>query len=89
MCRHVNFPLTKKLHSCQFLGMTLSQFLDQRGAAVRIARQLGVAASTVSRWASRRVPAARVQDLARVTGIPARKLRPDLAAAFKPKALRK
>jgi DNA-binding transcriptional regulator YdaS (Cro superfamily) len=70
--------------------MSFSEHLRRPGVtAVSIARQMGVSHTSVLRWASRRVPAARVQDLARVTGIPARKLRPDLAAAFKPKAPRK
>jgi len=63
-------------------GMTLSQYLEQRGAASKVARALKIQHSTVSRWARNRVPADRVQDVARVTGIPAAELRPDLAQAF-------
>jgi len=63
--------------------MTFSQFLERRGVAVRIAQQMGVAHSTVLRWGQRRVPAARLPELARVTGIPARDLRPDLAHLLK------
>jgi DNA-binding transcriptional regulator YdaS (Cro superfamily) len=47
-----------------------------------VAARLGVAHSTVLRWAERGVPPHRVADVARVTGIPAAELRPDLAAAF-------
>jgi DNA-binding transcriptional regulator YdaS (Cro superfamily) len=38
--------------------------------------------STVLRWAANRVPADRVEAVARATGIDAGVLRPDLAKAF-------
>ena len=63
--------------------MTFAQFLEQRGVAVRIAQQLGVAHSTVWRWGQSRVPVTRLPELSRVTGIPARDLRPDLAHLLK------
>jgi transcriptional regulator with XRE-family HTH domain len=43
-----------------------------------LARLLGVDRSTVLRWEERRIPAERVLDVERVTGIPRDKLRPDL-----------
>ena len=63
--------------------MSLKNLLTKRGTAARIAEQLGVAHSTVMRWSTRRVPASRLGELSRVTGIPAGKLRPDLASAFR------
>jgi DNA-binding transcriptional regulator YdaS (Cro superfamily) len=61
----------------------LATFLALKGnTAVALARALAVNHATVLRWASGRVPASRVADVARVTGLPASDLRPDLAAAF-------
>lgn len=53
--------------------------LYERGLnAARLARLLGVDKATTSRWVTRRVPAERVADVERVTGIPREVLRPDL-----------
>jgi DNA-binding transcriptional regulator YdaS (Cro superfamily) len=61
----------------------LKEYLEvTRGAASALARSLGVSPSTVTRWAASQVPAARVADVARATGIGADQLRPDLARAF-------
>jgi len=46
-----------------------------------LARALRVNRSTVLRW-QKRVPANRLLDIERVTGIPRHRLRPDLAALF-------
>lgn len=63
--------------------MTLADHLKERGVtATSIAARLGVAHTTVIRWAERGVPAQRVADVSAATGIPAAELRPDLAAAF-------
>ena len=43
-----------------------------------LARTLGVNKSTITRWASGRVPAERVLDVERITGVPRHALRPDL-----------
>uniref|UniRef100_UPI003BAA0ACF YdaS family helix-turn-helix protein n=1 Tax=Stappia sp. TaxID=1870903 RepID=UPI003BAA0ACF len=43
-----------------------------------LALRLSVDKSTVMRWERRRVPANRVLDLERITGIPRQDLRPDL-----------
>ncbi|WP_082652277.1 YdaS family helix-turn-helix protein [Aureimonas sp. AU12] len=43
-----------------------------------LARRAGVHKTTVLRWEDRRVPAERVADLERLTGIPRSALRPDL-----------
>lgn len=45
-----------------------------------LARLLKISSASVAQW--RQIPAGRVADVARITGIPAAELRPDLAAAF-------
>lgn len=47
---------------------------------IEVARGLGVNKATISRWKA--CPPDRVSEVARVTGIPAHRLRPDLAEAF-------
>ena len=49
---------------------------DQSAAA--LARLIGVNRSTFLRWEDRRVPAERVLDVERITGVPRHALRPDL-----------
>lgn len=44
--------------------------------SIRISREIGITHGAVSQW--RRVPAERVIDVERVTGIPREALRPDL-----------
>lgn len=46
------------------------------GSVSALARALGITHSAVSQW--RKVPAERVIDVERATGIPREKLRPDL-----------
>ncbi|MBK1656867.1 helix-turn-helix domain-containing protein [Paracraurococcus ruber] len=59
--------------------MTLAEYLAQpKVTSVAVARRLGVAHSTVLRWAERRVPADRVRPLAAITGLHPHELRPDL-----------
>lgn len=48
----------------------------ERGMMARVARGLGVRSSAVAVWA--RVPAERVVEVERITGIPREQLRPDL-----------
>ncbi|MFH5924576.1 helix-turn-helix domain containing protein [Roseomonas xinghualingensis] len=61
----------------------LAEYLSRPSVtAVALGAELNVSHSTVLRWAAGRVPADRVVDVSRVTGIPAAQLRPDLAAAF-------
>ncbi|MFN7185967.1 MAG: transcriptional regulator [Pseudomonadota bacterium] len=49
---------------------------QERGAKSRLARELGVTPGAVNQW--RRVPAERVVEVERITGIPREQLRPDL-----------
>ena len=51
----------------------------ERGRRTALAAALGIRASAISQWD--RVPAERVLDVERVTGIPRHDLRPDLYPA--------
>jgi DNA-binding transcriptional regulator YdaS (Cro superfamily) len=48
---------------------------------IDLSRGLGVDKATVTRWAQKRVPAERVVEIERLTGIPRNALRPDLYPA--------
>lgn len=50
--------------------------IDSVGGPTRLATLLDITQGAVSQW--RRVPSGQVHRVARVTGIPAEKLRPDL-----------
>lgn len=63
--------------------MSIQQRLRESGVKqADIARELGVSEGTVSKWLAGLLPADRLADFARVTGIPAAELRPDLARVF-------
>jgi len=56
----------------------LAKLLNDRGLRlIDLARKIDVDKGTVTRWAQKGIPAARVLDVERVTGIPRQKLRPD------------
>jgi DNA-binding transcriptional regulator YdaS (Cro superfamily) len=57
-----------------------SHFKQHRGLKVRVARELGITHGAVSQWlaAGRGIPATRVLDVERVTGISRHELRPDI-----------
>ena len=74
-CKLRNYPGMKKP-----LLQILLHNRDLR--MVDLARRLGVDKATVTRWARKGVPAERVADIVRVTGIPAADLRSDLATVF-------
>ena len=48
---------------------------------IDVAKAANVDKATVSRWARRRIPAERVVDVERITGIPRHELRPDIFGA--------
>ena len=55
------------------------ELLKRRGLkAKQVAKELGVSEPAVSHWSRSRVPAERVIDIERVTGISRHDLRPDL-----------
>jgi DNA-binding transcriptional regulator YdaS (Cro superfamily) len=65
--------------------MNLTDLLKGRGLRlIDLARTLGVDKATTTRWAQNGVPAERVGDVVRATGIPATEIRPDLASVFTP-----
>ena len=53
------------------------EFVSRYGAKAELARQLGITHAAVNQWGDR-VPAERVVDVERITGIPREALRPDL-----------
>jgi DNA-binding transcriptional regulator YdaS (Cro superfamily) len=55
-------------------GMDLIR--DRRGLIAKIAKGLNIHASAISMWA--KVPAERLPDVERITGIPRHDLRPDI-----------
>jgi len=59
---------------------TIEHVLSAAGGAPALAAALGIHRTAVLRW--KRVPAARVLDVSRITNIPPEKLRPDLAEIF-------
>lgn len=58
--------------------MGLHDFLEQRGAATRLAREIGITHSAVFQWLHKGVPAQRVLAVERITGISRHVLRPDI-----------
>ena len=54
----------------------LAAVLKKRGAAVRIASELGITPQAINGWS--RVPANRVIDVERITGVPRHVQRPDV-----------
>lgn len=54
---------------------------EERGRAVRLAEKLHVTPGAVTQWADKQVPAERLFQIARHTGIPVEKLRPDVVKA--------
>jgi DNA-binding transcriptional regulator YdaS (Cro superfamily) len=54
----------------------LAKIRTTKGMATKIAVGLKISRGSVSRW--RRVPAERVVDVEKITGIPREELRPDL-----------
>lgn len=61
----------------------LPKLLRNRGLRlIDLARLLHVDKATVTRWSKKEIPAERLADIVRVTGIAATDLRPDLASVF-------
>lgn len=53
-------------------------FIQAAGGIDRLMKDLGVSRRTLFSWRATRIPAARVPDISRITGIPRHELRPDL-----------
>lgn len=59
--------------------ITVRQIINNWGGAVKLATALGLPIQTVYSWINRdTVPARRVLDIARLTGVARHKLRPDI-----------
>lgn len=68
----------------------LRTYLDAPGVVpAKVAAELEIDRVTLWRWAASGVPAKRLSDAARITGIPAAVLRPDIAAHFASKPKRR
>lgn len=60
----------------------------KRGSLAAISKTLGVHVASVMRWADGRVPAERVLDVERATGISRHDLRPDIYPLARPARVR-
>jgi DNA-binding XRE family transcriptional regulator len=61
----------------------LRQYRDEADLSLQaLALAIGVNKTTVRWWEKRGVPAGRLREVERVTGIPRHRLRPDLASLF-------
>lgn len=61
------------------MNVPLAQALrDRKIRLADLARELSVNKSTATRWSKRRVPAERVLEIERFTGVPRHELRPDI-----------
>ncbi len=61
------------------MSSPLTDYLgEERGRLTKLADTLGINRVTLYRWAKSAVPAEKVVEIERVTGIPRRQLRPDL-----------
>jgi transcriptional regulator with XRE-family HTH domain len=64
-------------------NVDLPKLLRDRGMSLTdLARSMNVDKATATRWAQRHIPPERLQEVSRITGIPVRDLRPDLAGIF-------
>lgn len=61
------------------MTLTGMDAVKDRMSLARLAREIGITRGAVAQW--RQVPAERMGDVARVTGIPMETLRPDLFKA--------
>ena len=60
----------------------LNRLLEEKGLRLSdLARKLGVNKSSVTLWGLRRIPAERVLEIEKFTGIPRHELRPDIYPA--------
>lgn len=67
----------------------IDQAIEKLGSQTALAHELGVRPQAVQKWkAQRRVPAERVLDVERVSGVPRGALRPDLYPDERPKRKR-
>lgn len=58
----------------------VTKAIEAAGNATKLARALGITRAAVCQW--KKIPPKRLADVARLTGLPAAELRPDLANVF-------
>lgn len=65
----------------RFFNQAVTDAIDRAGGRVRVADQMGISYQSVHEWYSgeRRIPGRRCHALARMAGVDAESLRPDLA----------
>lgn len=61
------------------MDISIKEIANQAGGVVALSLKLGLSRGAVSQWKT--VPLNRVSDVARITGIPRDKLRPDVFGA--------
>jgi DNA-binding transcriptional regulator YdaS (Cro superfamily) len=54
----------------------IAHWIEAKGNLARLAKELGIAHQSIYSWS--RIPAERVIDVERITGIPRHELRPDI-----------
>jgi hypothetical protein len=64
------------------LATAAREACDAVGGAAKLAKAFDLQPSAITHWRQHGIPAGRVAEVSRLTGIPAAKLRPDLAATF-------
>ena len=76
------------MHYAAMSVTALDRAIQTTGGAEAFAEAVGVSRRTVFNWKAVRIPADRVPDVERITGIPRHELRPDLwdAPAAQPSA---
>ena len=60
---------------------SFSRAIAAAGSQQTLARALGITQQALSQWKRRRIPAERVLDVERITGVPRHDLRPDIYPA--------
>jgi DNA-binding transcriptional regulator YdaS (Cro superfamily) len=60
--------------------MSFDEIIARAGGVVALSRATGIKPSTISKWRGAKggIPAERVPEVSRITGIPRHELRPDL-----------
>lgn len=67
--------------------MEIEQIIEAGGGVAKLAHALALKHTSIIGWRRRgSIPAERVSDVARVTGLKPSEIRPDLAATFAPPA---
>jgi hypothetical protein len=82
MMGDLDLPVSPTPPDSSYRDLILEEALSKREMSAQIAEALGITRAAVSQW--RRVPERHLVVVARVTGIPKRRLRPDLCPGQRP-----